>query len=124
MNNLYKNSKLDISLFSDTSISTTDKYTSSILNSLLDNTIHSGGALSPLFFLKSKSQLPSVSSVAPVAPKIIYKNVTPETQITLTEQEQFKKFMLTNPEKEIDKISRILEKRILKLNEINEMINI
>jgi hypothetical protein len=27
--------------------------------------------------------------------------------------------MLTNPEKEIDKISRILEKRILKLNEIS-----
>jgi NH3-dependent NAD+ synthetase len=132
MNNLYKNSKQDI-LLSDTSITNTDtntdintntdtnKYTVSILNSLLDNNIHSGGAFSPLSFLKPKSQLPSVH---PAPPKIIYKHVTHNTEITPSERKQFEEFMLTNPYVKIDNISKMLEEYISELDKIKKILKI
>jgi len=115
MTNLYKNSKQDVSLLSDTSITTTDKYTASILNSLLyKNSIQSGG----LSFFTSKTQSPQVSQ------KTIYKNVTLQTDVSLSEQKQFQEFMLTYPEKTIDKITFMLNNYILQLNNIKQILNI
>ena len=77
MTNLYKNSKQDVSLLSETSITTTDKYTTSILNSLLyKNSIQSGG----LSFFTSKTQSPHVPQ------KTIYKNITLQTDVSLLQR--------------------------------------
>ena len=101
MTNLYKNNKQDVSLFSDTSITTTDKYTSSILNSLLyNNSIQSGG----LSLFNSK--------------------VAPTTEVTQAQINQIKQFMLTNPITKIDDITLILNNYILELNNIKKILNI
>ena len=120
MNNLYKNNNQDI-LLSDTSITNTDsnKYTMSILNSLLDNNIQYGGAFPSLSFLKPKSQ-----PVQQVPPKVIYKQVTDKTAITPSERKQFEEFMLTNPMVKIDNIIQILKESISRLNEIKPIVNI
>lgn len=134
MNNLYKNNNQDI-LLSDTSITNTytnintdsNKYTVSILNSLLDNNIQYGGAFSPLSFLKTKPSpppLPQLPPVQEVSSKTIYKRVTDKTEITPSEQKQFEEFMLTNPVVGIDNISQILEEYILQLNKIKQILNI
>jgi hypothetical protein len=113
MTNLYKNNKQNVSLFSDTSITTTDKYTSSILNSLLyNNSIQSGGL--SLF----KPQPPQVPQ------KTIYKNVTLQTDVSLSEQKQFQEFMLTHPENTINDMTLILNNYILELNKIRKILNI
>jgi hypothetical protein len=115
MTNLYKNNKQNVSLFSDTSITTTDKYTSSILNSLLyNNSIQSGG----LSFFKPKPQPQQVPQ------KTIYKNVTLQTDVSLSEQKQFQEFMLTHPENTIDKMTLMLNNYILQLNNIKQILNI
>jgi hypothetical protein len=50
--------------------------------------------------------------------KTIYKNVTLQTDVSLSKQKQIQEFMLTYPEKTIDNIILMLNNYILQLNNI------